>query len=450
MGPAPAPALPGGAPRWSPTPAPPPPPPTTRHQPTSSLPSLVAVVALTALALLACLAVTGGVSPRTPATVRVHALAFGGGRTDASAGLRVKGFDAAGPTSPEAPTPPPPPPSSPSRLPRVGLCAVVKDQGEDLAEFVDWHLALGASTAYIFDHNSSVPAVAALGPHVADGRAVVVRFARFDHPSGKAQLWAYDQCLTARLGGWGWAGGGALNGGSRAAGRRGAHTTCGHTLTSLAALWPHQRLAGFFGRGRVFGASRRRGGRHPGRPKHRPCIPADPAGGPRRRGRPGGALGHVWYVGARDPPGGRHPGRLHAVHQGRGPRKLTRQVGRRAGPHAPRGARPPSLYIRARGRGGQHPGGDGERREGGRCWWCEREGVCGLCGVASGAAHTRFPPTFPRPSSPFLRSKAPSPSMARPCTTSYPCITMPRNQPLSLAPRSRAGRPWVTTRGRGL
>ena len=212
MGPAPAPALPGGAPRWSPTPAPPPPPPTTRHQPTSSLPSLVAVVALTALALLACLALTGGVSPRTPATVRVHALAFGGGRTGARADLRIKGFDAAGPTSPEAPPPPPPLPSSPSRLPRVGLCAVVKDQGEDLAEFVDWHLALGASTAYIFDHNSSVPAVAALGPHVADGRAVVVRFARFDHPSGKAQLWAYDQCLTARLGGRGRAGGGALNG----------------------------------------------------------------------------------------------------------------------------------------------------------------------------------------------------------------------------------------------
>lgn len=39
------------------------------------------------------------------------------------------------------------------------MCLVVKDQGEDLREWVDYHRSIGAEKFYIFDDNSSIPAL---------------------------------------------------------------------------------------------------------------------------------------------------------------------------------------------------------------------------------------------------------------------------------------------------
>jgi hypothetical protein len=38
------------------------------------------------------------------------------------------------------------------------MCLVVRDQSEDLREWVEYHRALGAGKFYIFDDNSTAPA----------------------------------------------------------------------------------------------------------------------------------------------------------------------------------------------------------------------------------------------------------------------------------------------------
>ncbi len=40
----------------------------------------------------------------------------------------------------------------------LAMCLVVRDQSEDLREWVEYHRALGAGKFYIFDDNSTAPA----------------------------------------------------------------------------------------------------------------------------------------------------------------------------------------------------------------------------------------------------------------------------------------------------
>ena len=62
----------------------------------------------------------------------------------------------------------------------LALCTVVKDQNEDVREWLDWHLALGVGRIYFFDNNSRAPMLAQMSDLVASGRVVYTFFAK--HP----------------------------------------------------------------------------------------------------------------------------------------------------------------------------------------------------------------------------------------------------------------------------
>jgi len=101
----------------------------------------------------------------------------------------------------------PPAPLSPSHRDYLAFCVVLKDQSDDLPEFVAWHAALGVRNFYLFDHGSNPPvsareAAAMLPPTAAkDGtRVVVTPLTEADvaaHPSRIPQMAAYDSCVAA-------------------------------------------------------------------------------------------------------------------------------------------------------------------------------------------------------------------------------------------------------------
>lgn len=94
-----------------------------------------------------------------------------------------------------SPTPPPPP------LPTVAICAIVKNQTADLPEWLAWHAGVGVRHVFLYDHASSPaldPASPPLAPFFSAGLLTLVTAppdAGAAHPSGRAQLWAYDDCL---------------------------------------------------------------------------------------------------------------------------------------------------------------------------------------------------------------------------------------------------------------
>ena len=105
-------------------------------------------------------------------------------------------------TLPTAAPPPPPPPPRPPRLPVVAICAIVKDQAADLPEWLALHAGVGVGHVFLYDHASAPrldPATTpGLAPFVAGGFLTLVTApadAGDAHPSGRAQLWAYDDCL---------------------------------------------------------------------------------------------------------------------------------------------------------------------------------------------------------------------------------------------------------------
>ncbi len=88
-------------------------------------------------------------------------------------------------------------------LPAVAICAIVRDQALDLPEWLAWHAGVGVAHAFLYDHASSPP----LGPATTPGLAPFFRAgfltlvtappgAGAAHHSGRAQLWAYDDCLN--------------------------------------------------------------------------------------------------------------------------------------------------------------------------------------------------------------------------------------------------------------
>jgi len=51
----------------------------------------------------------------------------------------------------------------------VAICAIAKDQPEDIVEWALYHLMIGVERIYIFDHNSTVPLINVLYPMVNSG-----------------------------------------------------------------------------------------------------------------------------------------------------------------------------------------------------------------------------------------------------------------------------------------
>ena len=73
----------------------------------------------------------------------------------------------------------------------LAMCAVVKDQSEDVREWLDWQLALGVGRIYFFDNNSSAPMLSQMSDLVASGRVVYTFFVR--HPRK-----VYTKCASCR------------------------------------------------------------------------------------------------------------------------------------------------------------------------------------------------------------------------------------------------------------
>lgn len=85
-----------------------------------------------------------------------------------------------------------------SEAPNVAICSVVKNQAEDIVEWVLYHMMLGVGVIYIFDHNSTTPMVNELLPFIKTGNVVYQYFKQVPLSSKlNPQLWAYQQCINA-------------------------------------------------------------------------------------------------------------------------------------------------------------------------------------------------------------------------------------------------------------
>jgi Glycosyltransferase family 92 len=77
----------------------------------------------------------------------------------------------------------------------LAFCLVVKDQNEDLREWVNYHYTLGASRFYIYDDGFSGPTPAsAVLQDLIDSGVVVIKDT---HKHPKQQLANYQRCLVS-------------------------------------------------------------------------------------------------------------------------------------------------------------------------------------------------------------------------------------------------------------
>ncbi|KAK9828773.1 hypothetical protein WJX72_002009 [[Myrmecia] bisecta] len=76
-----------------------------------------------------------------------------------------------------------------------GMSSDLKNQQDDVREWIEHHHKLGASKFYVMDNNSTVPMVNQLYDFIDAGVVIYKYFVEYEHPSGYAQSWAYDQCL---------------------------------------------------------------------------------------------------------------------------------------------------------------------------------------------------------------------------------------------------------------
>lgn len=86
----------------------------------------------------------------------------------------------------------------------LGMCLFIKDQHPDVREWIAHHLAVGASTVYVYDHLSQPPLSELLADHIAGG---AVQYTLWNHTfdSGEygkppdffnnPQMHAYETCL---------------------------------------------------------------------------------------------------------------------------------------------------------------------------------------------------------------------------------------------------------------
>jgi hypothetical protein len=80
----------------------------------------------------------------------------------------------------------------------VAICVVVRDAHDDIAEWVHYHQKLSISKFYIYDHESTPPLSRVLQPWINQGVVEYQTISPSDfsqHPSGRPQLYGFDQCL---------------------------------------------------------------------------------------------------------------------------------------------------------------------------------------------------------------------------------------------------------------
>ncbi len=73
----------------------------------------------------------------------------------------------------------------------LSVCAITKDEGPYLAEWIDWHHRHGVEKFYIYDNESSDTTRAVLAPYIAAG---IVDYKYWE--GYRKQLAAYDDCLA--------------------------------------------------------------------------------------------------------------------------------------------------------------------------------------------------------------------------------------------------------------
>lgn len=72
----------------------------------------------------------------------------------------------------------------------LAVCAIMKNEGTYLAEWIDWHHAMGVEKFYLYDNDSDDDTRAVLEPYIASGLVEYVWF-----PGVARQLAAYDDCF---------------------------------------------------------------------------------------------------------------------------------------------------------------------------------------------------------------------------------------------------------------
>jgi hypothetical protein len=75
------------------------------------------------------------------------------------------------------------------------MCLIVKDETEDVVEWIEYHHRMGASKFYIFDHNSTIPLLSSIQDFVTSGLVdhSVVHFS--DTTDDPPQISVYNECL---------------------------------------------------------------------------------------------------------------------------------------------------------------------------------------------------------------------------------------------------------------
>ena len=75
-------------------------------------------------------------------------------------------------------------------IPLLAICAIIKDEGPYLREWIEYHKLHGVDKIYIYDNESADDTVQILAPYIADG---LVEYKYF--PGKRMQLPAYRDCI---------------------------------------------------------------------------------------------------------------------------------------------------------------------------------------------------------------------------------------------------------------
>ena len=73
----------------------------------------------------------------------------------------------------------------------IALCLIIKDEGEYLPEWLDWHFAAGVDHVYLYDNGSAVPAGQSIPAQYAGNCTVL----DWSGPHTHTQIDAYTHCL---------------------------------------------------------------------------------------------------------------------------------------------------------------------------------------------------------------------------------------------------------------
>lgn len=74
---------------------------------------------------------------------------------------------------------------------KLAICAIAKDEGRYLAEWIEWHLAVGVERFYFYDNGSTDDTRNVLKPFIDRG---IVDYTYF--PGYRKQIAAYDDCFA--------------------------------------------------------------------------------------------------------------------------------------------------------------------------------------------------------------------------------------------------------------